>query len=78
MKNTIHLIDGSTVEIPEARFMKFIQMLTNRGIKSVRFDDTIIMVSQSNIISIEIGEETFTGLPTSDEIVSHMQSPTPA
>ena len=27
---------------------------------------------------IEIGNETFTGLPTSDEIVSHMQSPTPA
>ena len=30
------------------------------------------------IPSIEIGEETFTGFPTSDEIVSHMQSPTPA
>ena len=30
------------------------------------------------IPSIEIGNETFTGLPTSDEIVSQMQSPTPA
>ena len=55
--NTAHMIDGSTIEIPEHRFMKFIQMLTHRGIKSVRFDDTILIVSQSNIIRIELGEE---------------------
>jgi len=54
--NTIHMVDGSTIDMPEARFMKFIQMLTHRGIKSVRFDKTILIVSQSNIIRIEIGE----------------------
>ena len=57
MSNILHLIDGSTVEIPEERFMKFVQMLTHRGIKSVRFDNTILIVSRSNIIRIELGEE---------------------
>lgn len=55
--NTLHMVDGSTVVVPEARFIKFISMLTHRGIKSVRFDDTILIVSPSNIIRIEIGED---------------------
>jgi hypothetical protein len=55
--NILYLNDGTTVEIPERRLVKFLSMLTHRGIKSVRFDDTIVVVSPSNLVKLELGVE---------------------
>ena len=55
--NTLFLTDGSSMQIPESRFIKFMTMLTHRGIKSVRFDNQVVIVSPSNLIRIELGVE---------------------
>jgi len=55
--NKLFLNDGTSVDLPEHRLAKFLTMLTHRGIKSVRFGSNIVIVSPSNLIRIELGEE---------------------
>jgi len=55
--NKLFLSDGTTLDLPEHRLQKFLVMLTHRGIKSVRFGLDIVVISPSNLIRIELGEE---------------------